>query len=126
MNVNINIGHENYPQCKFYVYVSTDATADAVSCSIFASFILALEKTEPNIWMHIKHCLNSAKTIAIQETQTCIVLMQLHLMLKIFGSDTSGWLASLILFENFCSKIFWTTMQDVYNIPHTFYLVNEP
>ena len=31
------------------VYVSTDATADAASCSTFASFILTLEKTEPKI-----------------------------------------------------------------------------
>ena len=31
MNVNINIGYENYAQCKFFVYVSTDATADAAS-----------------------------------------------------------------------------------------------
>ena len=49
MNVNINIGHENYAQCKFSVYVSTDATADAASCSIFASFILTLGKTESKI-----------------------------------------------------------------------------
>ena len=69
MNVNINIRHENYAQCKFYVYVSTDATADAASCSTFASFILALDRTEPKIWMHIKHCLNSAKATAIQEKQ---------------------------------------------------------
>ena len=27
--MNINMGHENYAQCKFYVYVSTDATTDA-------------------------------------------------------------------------------------------------
>ena len=49
MNVNINKGHENYAQCKFYVYVSTHATADAASCSTFASFILTFEKTEPKI-----------------------------------------------------------------------------
>ena len=55
MNVNINIGHENYAHCKFYVDVSTDATADAAFCSTFASFIFTLEK----------HCLNSAKAIAI-------------------------------------------------------------
>ena len=61
--------HENYAQSKFYVYVYTDATADAASCSTFASFILTLEKSEPKIWMHIKHCLNSAKAISIQETQ---------------------------------------------------------
>ena len=30
---------------------------------------MTLEKSEPKIWMHIKHCLNSAKAIAIQETQ---------------------------------------------------------
>ena len=69
MNVNIDIRHENYVQCKFHLYVSTDATADAASCSTFASFILTLGKTEPKIWMHIIHCLISAKAIAIQETQ---------------------------------------------------------
>ena len=61
--------HENYAQCKFYVYVSTDATADADSCSKFAAFILTLEKSEPKTWMHIKHCLRSAKSIPIQEAQ---------------------------------------------------------
>ena len=44
LNVNINIGPENYAQCKFYVYVSTDVTADAASCWTLAAFILALEK----------------------------------------------------------------------------------
>ena len=67
MNVSINMGHENYPQCKFYVYVSTDVTADAASCWIFAAFILTLERSEPKIWMHIKHCLSSAKAMPIQE-----------------------------------------------------------
>ena len=61
------MGHGNYVHCKFYIYVSTDATVDAASCSTFASFLLTLEKSEPK--MHIKHCLNSAKAIAIQETQ---------------------------------------------------------
>ena len=43
------MGHENYAQCKFYVYVSTDVTADAVSCLTLAAFIWPLEKTEPKI-----------------------------------------------------------------------------
>ena len=30
--------HENYAQCKFYVYKSSDATADADFCSKFATF----------------------------------------------------------------------------------------
>ena len=47
--------------------------------------------------------------------------MQLHLMLKNFVSD--AWLAPWILFEKFCTEFFWTTLQDVYNIPNTFYLV---
>ena len=63
------MGHENYAQCKFYVYVSTDVTADAASCLTLATFILTLEKSEPKIWMHIKHCLSSAKAIPIQEAQ---------------------------------------------------------
>ena len=61
------MGHENYAQLKFYVYVSTDVTADAASCWTLAAFILTLEKSEPKIWMHIKHCLSSAKEIPIQE-----------------------------------------------------------
>ena len=65
--MNINIGHENYAQCKFYVYVSTDVTA--AYFLTLAAFILTLEKSEPKIWMHIKHCLSSAKAIPIQEEQ---------------------------------------------------------
>ena len=34
---------------SFMFYVSTDATADVASCSKFASFILALEKSELKI-----------------------------------------------------------------------------
>ena len=63
------MGHENYAQCKFYVHVSTDVTADAAYCLTLATFILTLEKSEPKIWMHIKHCLSSAKAIPIQEEQ---------------------------------------------------------
>ena len=61
------MGHENYAQCKFYVNKSTDATADAASFSTLLAFILTLEKSEPKIWMHIKHCLSSAKAIPIEE-----------------------------------------------------------
>ena len=59
--------HENYAQCKFYVYVSTDVTADSASCWTLSAFILTLEKSEPKIWMYIKHYLSSAKLIPIQE-----------------------------------------------------------
>ena len=69
MNVNIIMGHENYAKCKFYDYVSTDVTADAASCCKLATVILTLENAEPKIWMHIKHCLRSAKAIPIQEAQ---------------------------------------------------------
>ena len=55
------MGHKNNAQSKFYVYVSTDATADAASCWTLAEFILALEKTEPKVWIHINYCLSSAK-----------------------------------------------------------------
>ena len=61
--------HENYAQCKFYFYVSTDVTADAASCWTLAASILTVEKSEPKIYMHIKHCLSSAKAIPIQEAQ---------------------------------------------------------
>ena len=33
-------GARNYAQCKFYVYVSTNLTADAASCWKLADFIL--------------------------------------------------------------------------------------
>ena len=49
MNVNINLAHENYVKCEFEVYVSTDATADAASCSTFAAFILTPEEGKPKI-----------------------------------------------------------------------------
>ena len=44
------MGHENYAQCKFYVYVSTDVTVDAASCWTLEVSILTLEKSEPKIW----------------------------------------------------------------------------
>ena len=47
--------------------------------------------------------------------------MQLHLMLRIFVGD--AWLAPWIFFEIVCSEFFKTSLQDVYNMPHTFYLV---
>ena len=34
--------HEKYAQCKFYVFVATDETADAASCWIIAAFIWAV------------------------------------------------------------------------------------
>ena len=67
--MNINIAHENYAKCEFKVYVSTDATADAASCSTFVALILAPEEGKPKILMHIKHCLRSAKSIPIQKVQ---------------------------------------------------------
>ena len=65
--MNINMGHENYAQCEFYIYVSIDVTADAASCWTLAAFILTLEKSEPNI----KYFVSSAKAIIIpiQEAQ---------------------------------------------------------
>ena len=60
---------QNYAQCKFYVYVSTDVTADAASCWTLAAFILTLENSKPKFWMHIKHCLSSAIAKPIQEAQ---------------------------------------------------------
>ena len=62
-------GHENYAECEFLVYVSTDATADAAYCSRIAAFILIPEESEPKIWMHINHCLSSVKAMQIQEEQ---------------------------------------------------------
>ena len=50
--------------------------------------------------------------------------MQLHLMLTIFVGD--AWLAPGILLENFYSEFFKTTLWDVYNMTHTFYLLIQP
>ena len=47
--------------------------------------------------------------------------MQLHLMLKIFVGDAK--LAPWIFFFKFRSEFFKTTLQDEFNMPHTFYLV---
>ena len=63
------MGHKNYDKCKFYVYVSTYATADAASFWKLAVVILTLERIEPKICMHIKLCSSSAKAITIQEAQ---------------------------------------------------------
>ena len=60
---------ENYAKCKFYVCVSTDATADAASCSTFAAFISTPEESKPKFWMHIKQCYTGAKTIPIHKVQ---------------------------------------------------------
>ena len=68
--MNINLGHDNYAKRKFYVYGSTDVTADAASCWILAASILTLEKSELKIWIYIKQCVRSAKAIPIQEAQT--------------------------------------------------------
>ena len=85
--MNINLGHENYAQCKFYVNVFTDVTADAASCWTLAVFMLTLEKSEPTIRMHIKHCLSNAKECQFKKHKNFIMMMQLHLMLKIFVGD---------------------------------------
>ena len=65
LNVNINMVHKIYAKSEFQVDVSTDANADAASCSTFAIFILTPEEGKPKIWMHIIHCLGSAKAIPI-------------------------------------------------------------
>ena len=78
------------------------------TCCLY--ILLTPKEGKPKIWMHIKHCLSSAKAIPIQEVQNCFVLMQLHLILKIFVCD--AWLALWIIFEKCCSKIFGTTLQD--------------
>ena len=71
--------------------------------------------------MHIKHCLKVPKQYQFKKHKNCIVLMQLHLMLKIFVSD--AWLVPWIFFEKCCSEFFETSLQDVYNMPNTFSLV---
>ena len=109
LNVNINMAHENCAKCEFYVNGSTNATADAASCSTFAAFILILGDSKPKIWIHINHCLSSAKAIPIQEVQNLLCV-------DAVASDAEKLcmecLASLIdIFEKFCSKIFGTTLQ---------------
>ena len=66
------MAHENCAKCEFKVYGSTDATADAASCSTFAAFISILGDSKPKIWMHTNHCLSSAKAIPIQEVQNLL------------------------------------------------------
>ena len=50
------------------------------------------------------------KQYQFKKYKNCFLLMQLHLMLKIFVCD--AWLALWIFFEKFCSKIFGTTLQN--------------
>ena len=74
--------------------------------------------------MHIKHGLSSAKAIPIQEAQ------ELHYV-DAAASDAENlcrWcLASPVdIFKNFYSEFFKTTLQDVYNMPHMFYLLIQP
>ena len=64
------------------------------------------------------------KQYQFKKHKYCIVLMQLHLMLTIFVGD--DWLAPWIFFENIYSEFFKTTVQDVYNMPLTFYLLIQP
>ena len=40
------MAHEIYAKCEVLVYVSTDATADAASCSTLATFILTTEESK--------------------------------------------------------------------------------
>ena len=83
-------------------YVSTDATADAASCSTIAAFILIPEESKPkSIIVQVV-----PKQYQFKKYKNCFVLMRLHLMLKIFVCD--AWLAVWIFFEKFCSKIFGT------------------
>ena len=118
------MGQKNYAQCKFYVYVSTDVTADAASCLTLAAFKVTLEKSEPKIWMNFKHSLSSTKAIPIQEAQELHCVDAAASLLKILVGD--AWLALWIFFENVCSEFFKTTLQDVDNMAHTFYLVIQP
>ena len=64
------------------------------------------------------------KQYQLKKHKNCIVLMQLHLMLHVFVSY--AWLAPWIFFENCCYEFFETILQDVYNMPNTFYLLIQP
>ena len=58
--MNINNRVENYGQCNFYVYMSTDATTDADSYLKFAAFILTaydtVSKTHVNFLNLVYSC----------------------------------------------------------------------
>ena len=86
--------------------------------------------------MHFKLLLGSAKPKAVQEAQKlhCVdaaasdakILSKWYLASLVYIFFQIGTYYIWIFIENFCSKIFWTTLQDVYNIPHTFYEAVEP
>ena len=61
---------ENYAKCKFKVYVSTDATAVAASCSTLAAFILTPKESKPKI----KHCLSSVKQYQFKKYKKLICI----------------------------------------------------
>ena len=75
--------------------------------------------------MHIKHCLSSAKAIPIQEAQElrCVDAVASDAKKSLY---VDAWLAPWMYFENFYSEFFKMTLQDVYNMPHTFYLLIQP
>ena len=58
------MAHENYAKCEFVVYASSDATADAASCSNLVAFILTPKESKSKTWTHIKHCFKVACTSA--------------------------------------------------------------
>ena len=48
--MDLNIGLENIAKCYFYVYASTDATANVASCSTcLATSILTHEECKPRL-----------------------------------------------------------------------------
>ena len=49
LNANEDIGYKNYAKCKFSVYVSTDASADAAFFSTLAAVVLNHEKQMENL-----------------------------------------------------------------------------
>ena len=102
---------ENYAKCKFHVYVSTDATADAASCSTFAAFISTPEESRPKFWMHIKQCYTGAKTIPIHKVQKLLCVDAAASDAENSDLVCDAWLALWIFFEKFCSNIFGTTLQ---------------
>ena len=84
-------------------------------CDCWCCFLLNACCLYIDLWSEQTKHLNSYQTLfklvskqcQFTKYKNCFVLMQLHLMLKIFVCD--AWLALWIFFEKFCSKIFGTT-----------------
>ena len=112
------IVHENYATGKFEFMCLLMRLLSLLPAGHLLPFYWLAMRANKKIWIHIKHCLSSAKAMPIQKTLNLICG-------GVAASDAHNLcylccLASLadfiFFFKNFCSEISWTTLQDVNNL----------